>query len=92
MANRDHRKRRAARDDPDDDDSVGVYRRTKWDTYAYYELDDEFEPRCPTRSPTKAQKFEILTRRGAKSLGKAPAVTADERTEMWGAIKPRYSN
>lgn len=72
VTTREKRERRASRDDRDDHDLVGVFRRANGNTYAYHELDEEFEPRCPTRNPTKAQKFELLTRNEAKSLGKAP--------------------
>lgn len=72
VASREKRERRAARDDRDEDDLVGVYRRANGNTYAYHELDEELEPRCPTRNPTKAQKFEVLTRTEAKAMGRAP--------------------
>lgn len=69
---RAERERRAERDGRADDDLVGVFLRASGNTYAYHELDGDGEPRCPTRNPSKAQKFEVVTRREAKSRGKAP--------------------
>lgn len=70
--NRETRERRAERDERAEEDLVGVYHRTKGNTYAYHELDADRRPRCPTRNPTKSRKFEVMTRREAKARGKAP--------------------
>jgi hypothetical protein len=72
VGNRESRERRATRDERDDDDLVGVYRRTQGNAYAYHELDEENVPRCPIRNPTKARKFEVLRRAEARAQGKAP--------------------
>lgn len=62
----------AERDDRDDQSLVGVFQRAYGSTYAYHELDGRQRPRCPTRNPTKAKKFEVIPRQEAKERGKAP--------------------
>ena len=69
---REERERLAERDDRDDQALVGVFQRASGSTYAYHELDARGRPRCPTRNPTKAKKFEVIRRQEAKERGKAP--------------------
>lgn len=69
---REERERMAERDDRDDQALVGVFQRASGSTYAYHELDGRQQPRCPTRNPTKAKKFEVMQRQEAKERGKAP--------------------
>lgn len=69
---RAERERRAGDDERDPDDLVGVYRRANGHTYAYHELDENDRPCCPTRNPSLAQRFEVVTRNRAQELGKSP--------------------
>lgn len=69
---RKERERRAERDARSDDDRVGLYCRSNGNTYAYHELDDDGRPCCPSRNPSKASKFVVVSRREAKDRGRSP--------------------
>jgi hypothetical protein len=77
---RQERERLAARDSRDDDDTVGVYRRSQGGAYAYHELDGSV-PVCGCHSYTKARQLDHVTRAEAKRRGRSPCGTCRRVTE-----------
>lgn len=68
---RERREALAERDGRDEDDSVGVFRRSHGDAYAYHELEDG-QPVCGCAGNTKAERVTVISRGEAKSRGKSP--------------------
>jgi hypothetical protein len=79
---RETRRERAAGDDRDDEDGVGIFPRSSGNSYAYHEL-REGEVRCGCGNYAKADRLDVVTRAEAKARGRAPCGNC-ERLEATG--------
>ena len=73
--NRENRIRQTEKDRRADETAVGIFRRSKGQTYAYHELAADGSTLCGGEARTKAETLKTVTLAEAKRLGRTPCGT-----------------